>query len=453
MVEPVFITIGVLITLSLISPFLSGKKLLNYSASAVYTLLLIYLAYVLYQGIGLGKLKGLTPGLLSYAVLSVSLIAGALTSLSLSKLGKKAGIAVSLISAGILANFVLSSTLNPFYIIAAWGLLSVSSYGIAAIPKDKVSLGNSLKYAFMGGLSFQLLLLSFVLYYLFVGSVLGLPIVIGAALLVTAIGFKIGVVPFHMWLPDVYGTSDPIAVSVLSSLMKLGPIALLVNLFGVGLVFLTGLEKEALLTFLMLLAVLTMTWGNVTAAVQRDVQKMLAYSSISHIGFMLMAISVIIASYMYGVSATLAYIALIIYLFSYSISKASAFSYMKGFDNRSYESIKGAGRTYGGVSGMFSVSLLNLLGLPPLLGFWAKLFVFMSAASPNIALFYVGYIPWYALVGIINSVISAFYYVRVLQSLYTESKPNAVFEGLRLTIIVSSAFLIVGGIILPILFI
>ena len=126
---------------------------------------------------------------------------------------------------------------------------------------------------------------------------------------------------------------------------------------------------------------------------------------------------------------------------------------MKGFDNRSYESIKGAGRTYAGVSGMFSVSLLNLLGLPPLLGFWAKLFVFMSAANPNISLFYAGYIPWYALVGIINSVISAFYYVRVLQSLYTESKPNAVFEGLRLTIIVSSAILIIGGIILPTLFI
>ncbi|MFP3133318.1 MAG: proton-conducting transporter membrane subunit [Nitrososphaeria archaeon] len=451
MVEPFFIIMSVLIVLSLISPFLSGKKLLNYSASAIYTLLLIYLAYVLFKGIGLGKFKELTPGLLSYAVLGVSLIAGALTSLSLNKIGKNSGIAVSLISAGILANFVLSSTLNPFYIIAAWGLLSVSSYGIAAIPKDRVSLGNSLKYAFMGGLSFQLLLLSFVLYYS--GSVLGLPIVIGAALLVTAIGFKIGVVPFHMWLPDVYGTSDPIAVSVLSSLMKLGPIALLVNLFNVGLVYLTGYQKVALLTFLMLLAVLTMTWGNVTAAVQRDVQKMLAYSSISHIGFILMAISVIIASYIYGVSAALAYIALIIYLFSYSISKAGAFSYMKGFDNRSYESIKGAGRTYADVSGMFSVSLLNLLGLPPLLGFWAKLFVFMSAANPNIAIFYIGYIPWYALVGIINSVISAFYYVRVLQSLYTESKPNAVFEGLRLTIIVSSAILIIGGIILPTLFI
>jgi NADH-quinone oxidoreductase subunit N len=462
MVEPFFIIMSVLIVLSLISPFLSGKKLLNYSASAVYTLLLIYLAYVIYKGIGLGRLQWLMSGLpsyvvlgksiieLSYVVLGVSLIAGALTSLSLNKIGKNSGIAVSLISAGILANFVLSSTLNPFYIIAAWGLLSVSSYGIAAIPKDRVSLGNSLKYAFMGGLSFQLLLLSFVLYYS--GSVLGLPIVIGAALLVTAIGFKIGIVPFHMWLPDVYGTSDPIAVSVLSSLMKLGPIALLVNLFNVGLVYLTGYQKVALLTFLMLLAVLTMTWGNVTAAVQRDVQKMLAYSSISHIGFILMAISVIIASYIYGVSAALAYVALIIYLFSYSISKAGAFSYMKGFGNRSYESIKGAGRTYADVSGMFSVSLLNLLGLPPLLGFWAKLFVFMSAANPNIAIFYIGYIPWYALVGIINSVISAFYYVRVLQSLYTESKPNAVFEGLRLTIIISSTILIIGGIILPILF-
>ncbi len=453
MVEPILITFVTLIVLSLVAPFLSGRKVLNYCASAIYALLLIYATYMEYTGLGLGKFKGISPGMLSYAVLTVSLIAGALTSLSFSKLGKRSGIAVSLTSSGILANFVLSSTINPFYIIAAWGLLSVSSYGIAAIPKDKISLGNSLKYAFMGGLSFQILLLSFILYYVFVGSMVGLPIVIGAALLITAIGFKIGIVPFHMWLPDVYGTSDPVAVSVLSSLMKLGPIALLVNLFGVGLVFLNSVDREALLAFLMILSVLTMTWGNVTAAVQKDVQKMLAYSSISHIGFMLMAISVIIASYMYGISANLAYVALIIYLFSYSISKAGAFSYMKGFDNRSYDAIKGAGRTYGDVSGMFSVSLLNLLGLPPLLGFWAKLFVFMSAANPSIAPFYIGYIPWYAIVGIINSVISAFYYVRVLQSLYAESKPSATFEGLKVTIIVSSAILIIGGIILPVLFI
>ncbi len=453
MVEPILITFIALIVLSLAAPFFSDKKILNYCASAIYAIILIYVTYMVYNGAGLGYFKGITPTTLSYTVLTVSLIAGALTSLSFSKLGKKAGIAVSLTSSGILANFILSSTINPFYIIAAWGLLSISSYGIAALPKDKISLGNSLKYAFMGGLAFQVLLLSFVLYYAFIGSVIKLPIVIGAALLVTAIGFKIGIVPFHMWLPDVYGTSDPVAVSVLSSLMKLGPIALLVNLFVQGVVSITGVEMKALLAFLMILAVLTMTWGNVTAAVQKDVQKMLAYSSISHIGFMLMAVSVIIASYMYDVSASLAYIALIIYLFSYSISKAGAFSYMKGFDNRGYDSIKGAGRTYGSVSGMFSVSLLNLLGLPPLLGFWAKLFVFMSAANPRITPFFVGYVPWYAIVGIVNSVISAFYYVKVLQSLYAESKTKATFEGLKLTIIISSAILIIGGIVLPFLFI
>ncbi|MGC9209287.1 MAG: NADH-quinone oxidoreductase subunit N [Nitrososphaeria archaeon] len=450
MVEPILIIIGALVVVSLGAPFL-GRRTSAYCAPAAFALILAYALYALIAMHGLGRIKEMAPNDLSYVVLLVSLLAGALTSFSINRLGRGSGIAVSLISSGTLANFVLSSTLNQFYIISAWGLLSVSSYGMAAIPKDRVSLGNSLKYAFMGGLSFQLLLLGFVLYYSFLGITPGLPMVIGVVLLVAAVGFKIGIVPFHMWLPDVYGTSDPVAVSVLSSMMKLGPIVLLVNLFMAGAELLEPAQRNAMLAFLIILSLITMTWGNVTAAVQKDVQRMLAYSSISHVGFMLMAITTIIASYIYSVSPYLAYLALFVYLFSYSISKAGAFSYMKAFSIRTYDAIKGAGRAYGDVSGMFSVSLLNLLGLPPLLGFWAKLFVFMAAANPKITPFFLGQVPWYTLVGIINSVISAFYYVRVLQSLYSTSQSSASFQGLRTTIIASSAILILGGILLPLI--
>ena len=449
MVEPVTILIGVLMASSLLFPIFSGKKGIAYLASAIYLGLLAYLIFLYLEGDGLGALYGLSPGRLSFAVLFASLLAGLLVSFSLNKLGKRSGIAVSFVSGGILANFILSSTLNPYYIIASWGLLSASSYGIAAIPKDKVSLGNSLKYAFMGGLSFQFLILSFVLFYMYSTPLLGLPVVIGAALLAVAVGFKIGIVPFHMWLPEVYGSSDPVAVSALSSLMKLGAIALLLRLFSIGVKLLMPQEKYGLLAFLILLSLITMTWGNVAAAAQNDLQKMLAYSSISHVGFMLMAITVIVASYSYGVSPTLAVLALVIYFFSYSISKAGAFAYTKAFDDRKYESIKGAARTYSDVSGMFSISMLNLLGLPPLLGFWAKLFVFMTAANPALKIFYIGYIPWYSLIGILNSVISAFYYVRVIQNLYAQASSKASFEGLKATIIISSALLVVGGIILP----
>ena len=441
--ELLLVTIVVLLVSALLLPFIRSKNN-NYIAAGVSAALTAYWIYSIIT-------TKFAPGTfiidhITDAVAIASLFAGSLISLSYRRLDGRSNVASSLLLIGILGTILVASTLNPLIILASWGLLSIASYGIAAIPKDKVSLGNSLKYAFMGGLSLQFLLLA--VFLIFSGS-LPAAAMLGFALLFVAIGFKVGAVPFHMWLPDVYGSSDPISVSALSAIMKLGPLALMLRIMFYLTSRLSASAFNALLIIGTIIAVLTMTWGNVAATVQNSVQRILAYSSISHVGFILMGLVVAMASHYYGVSAYFVLIGIFIYFFSYSISKTNAFTFIRGFSDKKLESIKGAGVKCGTSSAMFSISLLNLLGLPPLIGFWGKLLIFMSAANPALRVFFIGPVPWFTIIAIINSVISAFYYVKIIQHLYATGEVKADFSRLNATIIITGLFLIISGLIVP----
>ncbi len=459
MISQIYVFIGATMAVSLLSPLFPYKRY-PYVASLLFGALAAYFFFVYrYSSPGIFIMDNLT-----LAAVEASLIASAILAPMYVLYSKRGSVVVSLIAAGVLANFVLSSTINPLIALSGWGALSVSSYALAAIAKDRESMGNSIKYAFMGGISFQFLLLALILIYSFTGFTYlaelgryGEPIFLGAALLFVAIGFKVGVVPFHMWLPEVYGKSDARAVSALSSIMKIGPLVLIYRLllFTVSLLGIVGTYLRYM-NFLVIigvvLSIVTMTWGNVAAVVQDDVQKILAYSSISQVGYMLMAITTAVASVIYGVSGYLAIIGLIAFLFSYSAAKAGAFAYVGGLKDRSLEDIRGGSSSDQLGSGMFTVSLLSLLGLPPLLGFWAKLFVFMAAANPAIVVFYIGPVPWFTIVGVVNSVISAFYYLRILQSIYGQGEGKAQLKGLRFTIMASAVLLIVGGLLVPLIY-
>ncbi|MEM3197425.1 MAG: proton-conducting transporter membrane subunit [Conexivisphaerales archaeon] len=439
-----FITIIVLIASALALPFLQSKKG-PYVTAGISAALASYWAY---SAFSIKFVSGtFIIDHLTEVVAIASLFAGAVIALSYGRLERRSSIASSMLLIGILGTILLASTLNPLVILASWGLLSIASYGIAAIPKDKKSLANSLKYAFMGGLSLQFLLIA--IFLIFSGT-LAAAAMLGFAMLLVATGFKVGVVPFHMWLPDVYGTTDPISVSTLSAIMKLGPLALVLRI----MFYITaGLSPRAVNTLLLIgtiIALLTMTWGNVTATVQNSVQRILAYSSISHVGFILMGLVVAMASYYYGINYYFVLIGIFVYFFSYSISKTNAFTYIRGFSDRKLESLKGAGLKYGTNSAMFSLSLLNLLGLPPLLGFWGKLLIFMSAANPALSMFFIGPVPWFTIIAIINSVISAFYYVKIIQQIYADGNAQADFSKLNATIIISGLFLLVAGFVIPI---
>ncbi|MGC8661249.1 MAG: NADH-quinone oxidoreductase subunit N [Nitrososphaeria archaeon] len=443
MYDLLLVTIIVLIASALVLPFLQSRKG-SYVASGISTVLA---AYWVYSTVSMKFASGtFIIDHLTEVVAIASLFAGAIIALTYGRLEGRSNIASSMLLIGILGTILVASTLNPLVILASWGLLSIASYGIAAIPKDKKSLANSLKYAFMGGLSLQFLLIA--IFLIFSGT-LAAAVMVGFAILLVATGFKVGAVPFHMWLPDVYGTSDPISVSTLSAIMKLGPLALVLRI----MFYVTaGLSPRAVNTLLLIgtiIAVLTMTWGNVAATVQNSVQKILAYSSISHIGFILMGLVVAMASYYYGVNYYFVLIGIFVYFFSYSISKTNVFTYIRGFSDRKLEALRGAGLKYGTNSAMFSLSILNLLGLPPLVGFWGKLLIFMSAANPALSMFFVGPIPWFTIIAIINSVISAFYYVKIIQQVYAEGNAHADFSKLNATIIISGLFLLVAGFVIP----
>ncbi|MEM3810696.1 MAG: proton-conducting transporter membrane subunit, partial [Conexivisphaerales archaeon] len=269
-----FITIIVLIASALALPFLQSKKG-PYVTAGISAALASYWAY---SAFSIKFVSGtFIIDHLTEVVAIASLFAGAVIALSYGRLERRSSIASSMLLIGILGTILLASTLNPLVILASWGLLSIASYGIAAIPKDKKSLANSLKYAFMGGLSLQFLLIA--IFLIFSGTLAAVAM-LGFAMLLVATGFKVGAVPFHMWLPDVYGTTDPISVSTLSAIMKLGPLALVLRI----MFYITaGLSPRAVNTLLLIgtiIALLTMTWGNVTATVQNSVQRILAYSSI-----------------------------------------------------------------------------------------------------------------------------------------------------------------------------
>jgi NADH-quinone oxidoreductase subunit N len=438
---------AVIVITALLLPLLRIKRHAAYAGSAVSALLGVYWIYSAFTySAPTGKF---IFDNLTIVVAVASLFAGSIIMLSYAKLDNKSNISSSLLLIGILGTILVASTINPLVILASWGLLSIASYGVAAIPKDKRSLTNALKYAFMGGLSFQFLIIALLLVFSY--STVMVAALLGFSLFLVAIGFKVGAVPFHMWLPDVYGSSDPLAVSALSAIMKLGPLALTFRIMLMVVGQLTPAEIQTAIILGTVISLLTMTWGNVAATVQSNVQRVLAYSSISHVGYMLMGLVAAMASLYYHVSYYYAIIGLFIYFFSYSISKAGAFTYVKGFSDRKIESLKGSGKKYGVNSAMFSLSLLNLLGLPPLLGFWGKLMIFMSAANPKLNIFYIGPLPWFTIIAIINSVISAFYYVKIIQNIYADGNAQADFNKLTSTIIISGLFLVIAGVIVPLI--
>ena len=354
---------------------------------------------------------------------------------------------------GVAATSVLASTTNPYLILASWGLVSLASYSMVALSGDRDSLIGSIKYAFMSALSFQFLIIGV---YMAMFAPVGSKIeALGVLLFLLALGFKAGIPPFHMWLPDVYGFSDPVPVSMLSSTMKLGAFALGIRLLYEVMPTLPTQLGYSIVTVLVVLSVAGMVLGNLAALTQTDVQRMMAYSSIAHVGYMTMALSVLAASAVYKVpqAGYFALLGLLVYFVSYALSKASVFSFIsdvRGQGRAILSRFEGLGDTSRESSASVSIILLNLIGMPPLLGFWGKFFVFLSAANPSISIFYAVGIPWFALVGIINSAISVFYYLKVIRAIYRKSAAAASSKALGLPL-ASSVLLVVLGVLIPLL--
>ncbi len=318
-----------------------------------------------------------------------------------------------------------SSDLLSFYL--ALELMSMSFYVLAAfMRKDAKSLEAGVKYFLAGIFTSGLILYGIAFLYGVTGTthlgsiraylsgqngLLSNPtLLFGLILLIAGFGFKIAAVPFHMWAPDVYeGAPTPIS-AFLSVGSKLATFSAMLRVFVFGL----SVSYNDWWQFLWIVAALTMTLGNIAALIQTNFKRLLAYSSIGHAGYLLMGL---IAKSELGVSA------IFIHAVAYLFMTLGAFSMIilvckEGARGDQISDLRGLGRAYPVVGIAFILFALSLIGIPPTAGFIGKLFLFGAAIE--------GEFYWLAVIGILNSAISLYYYFKVATVMFMEEAPEAM---------------------------
>ena len=235
----------------------------------------------------------------------------------------------------------------------------------------------------------------------------GLLLTIGAALILVGFGFKIAAVPFHMWTPDVYQGAPSAVTAFMSSGAKIAGFAALLRVFATAFPTLAADMTDVLWA----LAASTMILGNVIAISQTNIKRLLAYSSIAHAGYILMAFVP------YGNPAVrdVSIAAGLFYLVSYAVTNFGAWSVVialekaegKGLEIADYA---GLGRKYPAIAAAMTVFMLSLIGFPPTLGMVGKFYLFRSVIA--------GGYTWLAIIGVLTSLISAYYYLRVVVTMY-----------------------------------
>jgi NADH-quinone oxidoreductase subunit N len=306
--------------------------------------------------------------------------------------------------------------------------MSLCLYALVALNRESSQATEAaMKYFVLGALSSGLLLYGMSMIYGATGT-LNLPevaakisplagnvpdrtfLVFGLVFVMAGVAFKIGVVPFHMWIPDVYhGAPTPVTL-IISSGPKIAAFAMAVRLLVNGLPALAA-EWQPMLA---LLALLSIALGNITAIAQSNLKRMLAYSAIANMGFLLLGL-------LSGVvdgnerNAEAAYSASLFYIITYALMTVGAFGILlllsrAGFDCERLDDMRGLNRRSPWYAFMMMILMLSLAGLPPTVGFYAK-FVVLSAAVNA------GWV-WLAVLAVILSVVGAFYYLRVVKLMY-----------------------------------
>jgi NADH-quinone oxidoreductase subunit N len=305
-------------------------------------------------------------------------------------------------------------------------LLVLPGYLLAGYAKrDGLATEGAIKYFLLGSFSSAIFLFGLVLVFGFAGttripdvaqSLLGTAglaavpagLLMGLALLTTGAAFKIAAVPFHYWTPDAYQGSPTPVTGYLSVGPKVAAFALILRLFVEAL----GDFKADWTPFVVVLAVLTMSLGNLVALTQDNVKRMLAYSSIAHTGYIMVGLAVFGAAAIGSVAEQAGLEALLFYAFAYAGMNLGAFAVVAALQRRpgvtsQISSFAGLGRRSPLLAVLMTLFLLSLLGIPPLAGFLAKWYVIQAALQVG------GWLNVVAVITVVNAMVGAFYYLRV----------------------------------------
>ena len=299
---------------------------------------------------------------------------------------------------------------------------SISSYVLAGYRRDSLKSSESaMKYFLLGSFATAFFLYGIALVYGSTGTTMldkmasadatSTLLKLGFAMILIGLGFKVAAAPFQVWTPDVYEGAPTPVTALFSAGPKAAAFALLLRIFA-------AVPAATHLWFwaFWVLAVLTMFAGNLGALVQTNVKRLLAYSSIAHAGYILVAFAAVTAMAQGGsAEAAPAYAAVLFYLLSYALVKLGAFTIVSqlggtGEKNLSLDDYAGLSQRQPIVAAMLSIYLLSLLGLPVTAGFFGKFYIFKAAVNSHLL--------WLAVLMAINSVIGAYYYLRVIVVMY-----------------------------------
>lgn len=331
---------------------------------------------------------------------------------------------------GLLGIMVLASGYSLLVSYIGLEILSLSLYAMVAFDRDSPrSAEAAMKYFVLGAIASGTLLYGMSLVYGITGTlqvgelqtaiaarseVVGLWV--GLGFMVVGVAFKFGAVPFHMWVPDVYdGAPTPVTLYI-GTAPKLGALALAVRLLVEGAAGLASFWEPMLAA----LAVLSLVLGNVAAIAQTNIRRMLAYSTISHVGFILLGL---VSGSPAGVQAAL------FYTIVYVIMAAGAFGFLvmlgsRGQDVNELDDLRGLWQRSPWFTLMMVLLMISMIGVPPLAGFYAKWWVLAALLNAG----YMGL----AIVGVLTSVIGAFYYLRVIRLMLFDNGGTASTAGLPL---------------------
>jgi NADH-quinone oxidoreductase subunit N len=325
----------------------------------------------------------------------------------------------------LLGQMVMISANNFLIIYLGLELMSLSLYALVALRRDNAtSTEAAMKYFVLGALASGFLLYGISMLYgatgsldlnevaktIATGSVNKPVLVFGLVFVVAGLAFKLGVVPFHMWVPDVYQGAPTAVTLLLGGAPKIATFAIVIRLLVEGLPSLS-IDWQQMLT---ILAVLSMAIGNITAIVQTNIKRMLAYSTISQMGFILLGLLSGIVTGGDG-SSTNGYSAAMFYTITYVLTTLGVFGVImllsrSGFEAENIDDFKGLNQRSPWFALVTLLLMFSLAGVPPVVGFYAKLSVLQAVLST-------GQI-WLSIVAVFFSLIGAYYYLRVVKVMY-----------------------------------
>ncbi len=354
---------------------------------------------------------------------------------------------------------VMVSANNFLVIYLGLELMSLSLYALTAMRRDSLNATEAaMKYFVLGALASGFLLYGLSMMYgatgsleigevfkaIGTGQVNKAVLIFGLVFVVSGLAFKLGAVPFHMWVPDVYHGAPTAITLLIGGAPKLAAFAITIRLLVEGM---SGMA-ESWQQMLIVLAVGSMAIGNLAAIAQRNLKRMLAYSTIANMGFMLLGLTptVIGAN---TLSAANGYSSAMFYIVSYVMTTLGTFGIIlllsrQGFESENIDDLKGLARRSPWYAAVMAVFMFSLAGVPPTVGFYAKFSVLQAIVSTNVT----GYIVL-AVAAVVFSLIGAFYYLRLVKVMYfdepVETAPIVASGEVRALLSLNGAAVLIFG--------